>query len=91
MIIDKKMSKVQQYVIDLMKSGWELGHWSGWHDRYVLQKEGLGKGGETKNVSGATVHALMDKGYIKIVREERTTRRYALITKIDGKAELVNV
>ncbi len=72
-----KLSKTQQEVIDLMKSGWELGQSMAIHSRTWLQKNGLGRGGETKNVSGATVHALYRKGLIDS-KDNFPTRKYYL-------------
>jgi len=60
-----KRSKTQQLVLDLMKEGWELGASTGIDRRCWLQKNGCGNGGEIKNVSAATVHALYKHGLIK--------------------------
>jgi hypothetical protein len=60
-----KLSKVQQEVIDLMKDGWELGTSTGFFIHTCLQKGGQGKGGDTKDISIATVNALKNKGLIE--------------------------
>jgi len=74
-----KLSKTQQEVIDLMKNDWELGtSMSGEHHSW-LQKGGLGKGGESKTVSSATVHALYRKGLIKSI-DVFPTRKYYIRT-----------
>lgn len=57
-------------VIELLRSGeWELGYASGSRadGRYWMQKGGLSKGGETKNVRSSTMAALERRGLIKIV------------------------
>ena len=63
----EKLTEVQQEVIDLMKAGWELGqNESGaMNKRSWLQKDGLGRGGESKKISSATVQALILKKVIK--------------------------
>ncbi len=50
-----------------MQSGWELGTTTRYANgtRAWLQKGGIGKGGESRNISSATVHALSKKGLIK--------------------------
>lgn len=62
-----KLTKTQQGVIYLMQSGWELGTSiaGGGSGRSWLQKGGVGKGGESRTISSATVHALDRKGLIK--------------------------
>ena len=62
----KKLSKNQQDVVDLLKAGWELGSS---HTRLGgncwLQKNGICRGGQSKNISKATLRALKKKGIIK--------------------------
>lgn len=60
-----KLTKLQQEVIDYMKKGWELGSSTAISSRSWLQKDGLGRGGETRNVNGNTVSALCEKGLIQ--------------------------
>ncbi len=57
------LSKSQQLVIDKMKEGWELG--SSTMGRAWLQKNGLGRGGETMGVHRNTLHSLYKMGLIK--------------------------
>lgn len=59
-----KLSESQQLVIDKMNEGWELGY-----DNYSfttwLQKNGIGRGGETIDIRNATLFALYKKGLIQ--------------------------
>lgn len=56
-----KLTKAQQRVIDLMRTGWELYS----SDLGVLLQEGgIGRGGETEKVSRTTLEALLDRGAI---------------------------
>ncbi|MCK4244940.1 MAG: hypothetical protein KAX20_04880 [Candidatus Omnitrophica bacterium] len=59
-----KLSKKQQEVVELLKKGWELGCFGAYGTGCRLQEGGLGKGGEAKNFSSATIRALYDKGLI---------------------------
>lgn len=74
----KKLSKAQQTVIDLMNEGWEMGVSKGYYSRIWLQKNGVGKGGESKNVHLNTFCALRDIGLIEINREGYPTDVYGL-------------
>ncbi len=75
-----KLSDTQQTVIDLMKEGWELdtSRW-GNNTHTWLQKDGLGKGGKTKDISIATVYALKNKGLIEHSLFKYPTRYWKLI------------
>lgn len=73
-----KPSKAQQEILDLMANGWELGLCHGLAPRYWLQKGGLGKGGEIKNIRSAVPCKLVDLGLIKGVREEYPFASFAL-------------
>lgn len=64
----KALSKVQAEVLALLQSGeWELGEsvarLSG--SRYWLQKGGVGRGGESREVRWSTAKALIDAGLIE--------------------------
>lgn len=61
----KKLSKAQQGVLAMMADGWELGSSSTFTGGSWLQKGGLGRGGESRVVSSATVTALVRAGAIK--------------------------
>lgn len=61
-----KLSKAQQFVIDKMRNGWELGQSNSMVcDRCCIQKGGIGRGGEAVTVSRATKQALFDRGLIR--------------------------
>jgi len=78
-----KLSKTQTEVLELMESGWQLAistsAWSGgggW-----MQQGGIGKGGEARNVSVATIAALDDKGFITVERDGFPQRIYKRTAK----------
>lgn len=69
-----RLTKVQKEVLSLMKGGWALWKHSRQlnastplPDRYILQKNGRGKGGEIKTVSSKTVTVLLSKNMIAYV------------------------
>ena len=70
----RKLNPIQQEVIDLINQGWELGSDTTINGRCWMQKGGLGKGGESKNVSHSTVHVLEYLGYI-----ERGERHFPIL------------
>lgn len=76
----KKLSKVQQEIVDLMKEGWELGVSLSFSGNYScrVQKDGLGNGGATKYFSVSTFKALENKGILKIKSNEFRNKKYAL-------------
>ncbi len=79
----KKLSKMklslrQQEVIDLMKTGWQLGINYGFNTHTWIQKDGCGKGGDAKNVHGSTVFALENRKLIVIDTEKFPLRTYKL-------------
>jgi len=79
-----KLSKVQLEVIRLMKEGWELGRSSGFRPSWWLQKNGLGKGGETKRIMNfSTCLKLYDLGliYKPSPKLEFPTEHWALTDK----------
>lgn len=77
-----KLSQRQQEVIDLMKAGWELGRSiGGLTNRSWMQKDGLGRGGETKDVHSNTFFALEDKGLIEVEYEKYPRAKYRLTNK----------
>ena len=77
----RKLTPLQQEIIDLMKDGWELGTAMGLNPRSWLQKGGLGKGGESKEIKSGTVHALAYLGYIERGESEFPTLHYRLKTE----------
>lgn len=76
-----RLSKVQQDILDKMHNGWELGL-NGGIDVYCrIQKGGLGRGGEVKTVSCATLWALQERGLIERASEKYPTVYYKLTNK----------
>ncbi len=61
----RKLTDTQQEVLDLINDGWELGSDVTMSGGYWLQKEGIGRGGETKVVSSSTVRTLEYLSYIE--------------------------
>lgn len=74
----KKLSKAQQEVVDLMRSGWELSASMAFDRRTWLQKGGTGRGGEMKRVSGATLYALWKAKAIKVRVEKFPSQIFKL-------------
>lgn len=70
------MSKItdQEEVLRLMREGWEFGHSYGYRpgcrSRYWLQKPGLCRGGESKEVHGATGNRMVRRGVVKAVKPD---------------------
>ena len=82
-----RLSKTQIEVVNLMREGWELGASSGFDYYAWLQKDGIGKGGPTKRVSGATVHALWKKKFIFVLKTHYSgftnPTIYGLVSELD--------
>ena len=79
-----KLSKTQQEIVQLMKNGWELGIHHAYFSDSWIQKDGLGKGGESKNVSITTIWALEKKGVIERKEKEGFLSTFRL-TKEGGE------
>lgn len=73
-----KLSKTQKELIELMKNGWELGHSQGMRSRAWLQKDGVGCGGECKDMSISTFHVLRDKKLVEISLNRYPISKYKL-------------
>jgi len=78
----EKLSITQQYVIDLMKKGWELGVSTSIHGRCRLQRGGLGRGGESINVNPVTIRALRKQGLIVTTGWDFPTEKYILSKEV---------
>jgi len=76
-----KLSEPQQEVICLMQEGWELGQSLVINGRAWMQKNGLGRGGESKDVRAQTFRALVRKGLIGGLAREFPKQRYVLTEK----------
>lgn len=81
-----KLSETQREVLRLMADGWELGSTGGFEPRYWLQKGGLGKGGETKDIRSTTYLSLLGLGLIEQAAHKFPFVYYRLTEK--GKSEL---
>lgn len=60
------LGKRQKEVLDLMQSGWELGETEGFSPDAWLQKGGIGRGGERKDVSMNLLISLYKKDLIEV-------------------------
>lgn len=60
-----KLSKAQTQVVAKMKEGWQLGRDNTATGGWWLQKDGLGRGGDTITVNGNSAHALFKSGVIQ--------------------------
>jgi hypothetical protein len=65
-----QLSKAQSRVLQLLQEGWELGVSSGIVGNAWLQKNGLGRGGETEFVNYNTFHSLYKRGLIKVEKRK---------------------
>lgn len=74
----RKLSATQQHVVDALRNGWELGEMMTMAGGCWMQKGGLGRGGECKEVRGSTVTALFKKNIIKQKSEEFPVRVFEL-------------
>jgi hypothetical protein len=72
------LSKAQQRVIDLMQQGWELGTSQALDSRSWLQKDGIGRGGDTEDVHGSTFHALYVRKLIELNGSDFPSQRWRL-------------
>ena len=73
-----KLTNAQQRVLDKMYNGWELGQSTGINQRWWLQKDGLGRGGEVIEVNAITARWLWDKGFIKPCEWSFPTQHFRL-------------
>lgn len=74
----KKLSATQLHILELMNDGWELGHSRGMYPGFWIQKNGIGKGGESKSISSATFHVLLDTKSIEKFKEGYPTDKYRI-------------
>ncbi len=80
-----ELSPKQKEIVDLMRNGWELGSSMSLNGGDWIQKGGLGRGGESKNVNANTSYALYKKGVIIQVKQAFPKIHYALNTKDEDK------
>ena len=84
----RKLTPIQQEVIDLMKQGWELGSSLDLSGRCWLQKGGLGRGGESKTVTSSTIRTLDYLGFIEVASSKFPTRHWCLKGKMPTTKEV---
>ena len=73
-----ELSKTQKEIVNLMRNGWELGGSMSGSGGDWIQKGGLGKGGDSKNVNANTTFALYKKGVICRGLRKFPTEHYLL-------------
>lgn len=74
-----KLSKAQLEIITLMQAGWEMGKSEAFSSNHAwVQKDGVGRGGESKNMSIATFTSLLEKKMIEIKHKSFPTSKYQL-------------
>jgi hypothetical protein len=56
----------QDEILKLLREGWAIGLSGGQHASWWMQKNGLGRGGEHRDVHSASAFALYKKGLIEI-------------------------
>jgi hypothetical protein len=76
-----KLSERMKEVLILMRDNWELGRSLTMSGRSWLQKNGLGRGGSTKDVRADTFYALYKRGLIQSVKRAFPMERWALTPK----------
>ena len=76
----KGLSAAQQYVIDRMNDGWELGADRTMHGRCWIQKGGIGHGGEAETISISTFQALQQRGIVRSKGHDFPTERFELVS-----------
>lgn len=74
----KKLSETQIEIIKLMREGWQLGVSLSMDSRYWIQKDGVGRGGETKKVTSPVYHGLKERGVLECVDNDFPTAKYNL-------------
>lgn len=73
-----KLSPTQIDIIQKMRDGWELGRNCGYRSSVWMQKNGIGRGGESKDLSISTFQILWEKKIITVIRIGYSTTVYAL-------------
>ena len=63
--LDRPPTKAQRHVLDLMRSGWQLGQSGGIDPRAWMQEGGLGRGGPSEAVHIRTLIGLHQRGLIE--------------------------
>lgn len=74
----RKFTEAQAEVIKLMRQHWQLGVSLDMSGRKWIQKDGIGRGGETKKVTSSTFNAINDAGLLECVDNDFPTKKYIL-------------
>lgn len=80
--------KPMDELLTLMKNGWEVGVYSGWGSGEITaQKNGLGKGGESRHYSRNVVNALIKRNLIRYVEVKSfpLVGKYVLVMEKHGE------
>ena len=75
----KRLSLTQQRVLDLMRTGWELGVSRTIDGSCWLQEDGIGRGGKTETVSISTFQVLWRRGLLKTQDRDFPSERFVLV------------
>ncbi len=73
-----KLTTNQIEVIKLMREGWQMGHSAVMTRRTWLQKDGVGRGGESKDVNKNTFNSLVFKNLLNQDKYSFPTVTYKL-------------
>ena len=79
------ITPAQKQVLQRMEDGWALGYTSYMYS-WWLQRNGLGRGGDTEQVHGTTGHHLRTNGLIRKKKDGFPTSEFVLTDK--GRKEL---
>lgn len=74
----RKFTAAQAEVIMLMREHWQLGVSLDMSGRIWIQKDGVGRGGETKKVKSNTYHTILDAGLLECVDNDFPVKKYIL-------------
>ncbi len=74
----KKLSETQIEIIKLMREGWQMGVSLAGSSRIWIQKDGVGRGGETKKVTSPVYNGLKERGVLECVDNDFPTAKYNL-------------
>ena len=78
---NNKLTKVQIEILMLLFNGWQIGRNEGFNPRHWMQSNGIGKGGEMRNVNVKTFNALLLDGYIQKSKQGYPTSKYDITEK----------
>lgn len=75
-----KLSPVQIEILKLMRAGWPMAKSNkiSYGYSYWLQKDGIGRGGETKYFKEPTFNFLLNNGFIALLKKSYPVSSYQL-------------